>query len=127
MARPSVTTAANVKPGDRRRNRAAWRVSWRRPSNMAASCRLLGGAAPERLDHVRAHVANLLGRERAAERRHVVATGGHRLHGRVEISHSIEWRAAVVALAIGTMTGDARLREDAFAFGEIGGPADARP
>src|SRR5688572_2836863 len=82
--------------------------------------RLLRGPARQSLDDVRAHVADLLGCERGAEWRHVVAARGHRLHRSREIGDADERRAAgVAALPVVAMTHGAHLREEALAFDEV--------
>src|SRR5205814_9798030 len=66
--------------------------------------------ARQHLSHVSAHVANLLGREHGAERRHRVAAGGHGLNRSLEIRDGDKRRAATVpALAVRVVTDDTGL------------------
>src|SRR5262245_18697043 len=69
----------------------------------------------QRLDDIRAHVSNLLRRERASERRHVrVAAVGYRQDRGIKIPHLVEWCAAgMSALAVVTVTDRAVQREEA--------------
>src|SRR5262249_37852026 len=64
----------------------------------------------EDLDHVAAHIANLVGCERAAERRHVVAAFGHCSNRGCKIAEAGERRTgAVPAFAVVAMTDHTRL------------------